>query len=259
MTQRVCHITQSIGFLINGGVVEFPCSARRVPGMARVGNSNRRFWLVGIDVAWDSENDFHEFQSCMRLDFGKSFLTKSLCLAFQTAADTMPKSVHPFLHDVFLNYAHEVTAFLSRRWPKEQDIADIVQESFLRLSQYPEPEAIRNPRAFLFQTAANLAVDRHRRAKIREQCGDHEAEAETVADSRLSPHHYWEAREALDHLSRWLDELPELQRHAFILYRLEGSSHAEIAVRLGVSVRCSERYVRLAMQHISKRMDALSP
>jgi RNA polymerase sigma factor (sigma-70 family) len=169
----------------------------------------------------------------------------------------MSDSKHSFLQDFFQKYAHEITAFLSRRWPKEQDIADIVQESFLRLSQYPNPETIHNPRAFLFQTAANLAIDHHRRNKTREHHTETEAETESVADLRLSPYQYWEAREAIDHLNRWLEELPELQRHAFVLFRIEGFSHAEIAARLGISVRCSERYVRLAMLHISKCMDSI--
>jgi len=41
-----------------------------------------------------------------------------------------------------------------------------------------------------------------------------------------------------------------------VLYRLEGCSHAEIANRLGISVRCSERYVMLAVQHISAKLCA---
>ena len=51
----------------------------------------------------------------------------------------MSESKHRFLHELFQKHAHEVRAFLSRRWPREQDIADIVQEAFLRLSQYPNP------------------------------------------------------------------------------------------------------------------------
>lgn len=166
----------------------------------------------------------------------------------------MSESNSSLLHDIFLTCAQEITAFLTKRWPAEQDIADIVQESFLRLSQYPQPQTIRNPRAFLFRTASNLAVDRYRRGATRERFTETGAEPESVAASGSSPCQYWETREALEHLSQWLDELPELQRHAFILFRIEVIPHAEIAVRLGISTRCSERYVRLAMQHISQRM-----
>ena len=81
----------------------------------------------------------------------------------------MSKELPGFLHNLFLQHAHEVTAFVHGRWPKEQDVADIIQETFLRFAQYPAPETIQNPRAFLFQTAANLTVDRHRRRETRER------------------------------------------------------------------------------------------
>ncbi|OAI25043.1 RNA polymerase sigma factor [Methylomonas koyamae] len=168
----------------------------------------------------------------------------------------MPKDFSGFLHTLFLSHAPEVGAFVRGRWPKEPDVGDIVQESFLRLSQYPEPDAIQNPRAFLFQTAANLTVDRHRRRETRARFADADAEIDDIADHGRSPEQYWQTRQQLEQFSEWLAELPELRRHAFVLYRIEGCSHAEIAARLGISVRCSERYVMLAMQHISAKLSA---
>lgn len=162
-----------------------------------------------------------------------------------------------FLHTLFLRHAHEISAFVRGRWPREQDVADIVQEAFLRLSQYPEPETIQNHRAFLFQTAANLTVDRHRRRETRERYDEPDADIEQIAGRQVSPEQYWQTRQQLEQFNSWLEELPALRRHAFVLYRIEGCSHAEIAARLGISVRCSERYVMLAMRHISARLAAV--
>ncbi len=175
-------------------------------------------------------------------------------LYLNLSRDSMSKFRHSFVHELFQKHASDVSAFISGRWPKLQDVSDIVQESFLRLSQYSNPETITNPRAFLFQTAANLAIDYHRRNKCRGRFTELEEALETIPDGRLSPYYYWETYEALDRFSEWLDELPELQRHAFVLYRIEGCVHAEIARRLGISASSSERYVRFAMQHISKRL-----
>ncbi|MGZ8172075.1 MULTISPECIES: sigma factor-like helix-turn-helix DNA-binding protein [Methylobacter] len=47
------------------------------------------------------------------------------------------------------------------------------------------------------------------------------------------------------------------QTEPFVLYRIEGCSHAEIAVRLGISVSSSERYVKYAMHHIGVRLSAM--
>ena len=166
----------------------------------------------------------------------------------------MSESKHSYLHNLFLNHAHEISAFIRGRWPREQDCDDILQESFLRLSQVPNPETILNPRAFLFTTASNVAVDRHRRRKTRERFLEPDADLENLANDCLSPERHSEAQQALERLTEWLEELPELHRHAFVLYRIEGCSHAEIAVRLGISVSSSERYVKHALHQIGVRL-----
>jgi len=169
----------------------------------------------------------------------------------------MSESNHSYLHDLFLTHTHEVSAFIRGRWPKEQDVDDIMQESFLRLSQAPNPESILNPRAFLFTTASNLAVDRHRRRKTRERYIETDADLENLANDHFSPERHSEAHQALERFTEWLDELPEMHRHAFVLYRIEGCAHAEIAVRLGISVSSSERYVKHAMHQIGMRLSAM--
>jgi RNA polymerase sigma-70 factor (ECF subfamily) len=169
----------------------------------------------------------------------------------------MPESTQSYLHDLFLNHAHEVSAFIRGRWPREQDVDDIMQEAFLRLSQVTNPESILNPRAFLFTTASNVAVDRHRHRITRERYLKPDADLENLANDCLSPERHSVAHQTLDCFTEWLDELPELHSHAFVLYRIEGCSHTEIALRLGISGSTSERYVKYAMQHISMRLSAM--
>lgn len=82
----------------------------------------------------------------------------------------MSETKPSFLHELFLKHAHEVSAFISGRWPVEQDVADIVQESFLCLSsQYPNLETLHNPRALLFKTASNKVEDRLLQRKTQER------------------------------------------------------------------------------------------
>ena len=169
----------------------------------------------------------------------------------------MSEPNHSFLHELFLKHAQEVSSFIRGRWPREQDFDDIMQESFLRLSQVSNPQAILNARAFLFTTASNIAVDRHRRRKTRERYLEPVADLENLANDCLSPERHSEAQQALARFTEWLKELPEIHSHAFVLYRIEGFSHAEIAMRLGISVSTSERYVKHAMQHLGVRLSAM--
>lgn len=153
---------------------------------------------------------------------------------------------------LFSAFAGELTAYVRRRWPNEQ-ATDIVQEAFLRLMEYPKPETIKEPRAFLLRTANNVAVDYFRRNQTRDRYADYDAEPDTVKDNRSQPDRKCEETEELEILSAWLEELPELQRHAFVLSRIEGLPHKEIAKRLGISVSTSERYVQTTLRLIAKR------
>lgn len=158
------------------------------------------------------------------------------------------------LSDLFVKHADEMLAYVRGRFPNEES-ADIVQEAFLRLLQYPNPETIREPRSFLFQTASNVAVDYYRRAKTRDRFADYDADIEVIEGIQAIPQQECETEERLRLFSGWLEKLPELQRHAFVLYRIEGYSHKAIAEKLDISVRCSERYVQQTLRYLLSCQD----
>ncbi|MNH32298.1 putative RNA polymerase sigma factor FecI [compost metagenome] len=54
-------------------------------------------------------------------------------------------------------------------------------------------------------------------------------------------------REALEAVDALLDGLPEKVRHAFLLNRLEGLTHQQIAEQLGVSLATIERWIKRAV------------
>jgi RNA polymerase sigma-70 factor (ECF subfamily) len=58
-----------------------------------------------------------------------------------------------------------------------------------------------------------------------------------------------------ERISAELDELPELCRHALLLNKLDGLTHAEIASRLGLSKKTVQRYILKALEHCADRLD----
>jgi RNA polymerase sigma factor (sigma-70 family) len=157
---------------------------------------------------------------------------------------------------LFEAHSKEMLSYVRGRFP-EVDSADIVQEAFLRVLQYPNSETIREPRTFLFQTAANVAVDYYRRSKTRDRFSDYETEPEVLEDVKGLPLKQCENEERLRLFSSWLENLPDIERHAFVLFRIEGYSHKEIAGKLNISVRCSERYVQKALRYLVSCMDEM--
>jgi RNA polymerase sigma-70 factor (ECF subfamily) len=157
------------------------------------------------------------------------------------------------LSSFFQQCEPELRGFLSRRLgPHAAD--DVVQEAYLRLLQYPCLDAVQNLRAFLFKTASNLMVDwmRQDQARAKHIQADVDLEIlsiatpdpEAVADGALQLGRFWDA----------VGELPELCRHAFLLNRIDGLTHAEIAKRLGISKKTVERYILKAFDHCYARL-----
>ena len=62
--------------------------------------------------------------------------------------------------------------------------------------------------------------------------------------------------QALAEVASVLDALPERTRTIFVLRRIEGMRHKEIALRLGISVSAVEKHVVRAIEALAGQMEA---
>ncbi len=156
-----------------------------------------------------------------------------------------------FLERLSEAYRGPLTAYFERRVRSRDEAEDLTQEVFLRLVRRPDGADIDNPEAFVFRTAVNLLRDRSRRDKT---FRSHLNETEIRQDrfEGISPERVLQDRQALQAVMRRLAELDERTRDAFILHRLEGWKHAEIARTFGVSVSSVEKYIIKALAHLMR-------
>ncbi len=138
-------------------------------------------------------------------------------------------SAHVQPHEAMLR------AWLNSRFGTQCDIDDLVQEAFVRLLQAHERGAVASPKAFLFATARNLALDdlRDRRVAKTESLvengelrvlEDETDVAETVAHNQ-----------ELALLTEAIQSLPDRCRRIFTLRKVYGLSQRDIADKLGIS------------------------
>ena len=146
------------------------------------------------------------------------------------------------LKGLYQAHATELTGFARRRVGR-QEAEDVVQDAYLHLLQRGTAATLQQPRAYLFRTAANLAVDFARKAKIRLRYAGEVFDLNVTATG---------ASMELARLHASLAKLPPLCRDAFLLNRVEGLTHAEIAGRLGVSVRTIDRFMVRAWDHLRR-------
>jgi RNA polymerase sigma factor (sigma-70 family) len=146
-------------------------------------------------------------------------------------------------------HATELHGFARRR-VGHQEAEDVVQDAYLHLLQRGTGATLEHPRAYLFRIAANLAVDYARKAKVRLHGFGLACNAEAPASPEAAAGGAMELRR----LQASLAELSPLCRDAFLLNHIEDLTHAEIAGRLGVSIRTIDRYMARARDHLREQL-----
>lgn len=170
----------------------------------------------------------------------------------------MPTRPGGAFEQLFVRHRRALIRFLSRKLGSVDDAQEIAQDAFLRLLRLENPDEIDNTRAFLFQVAANMAVDRLRRrgvqARVLEEGGDQAGEALEM-QGPFTPEQEVAAREHLRLLFQSIEAMPTRCRQALLLHRLRGLSYAEIAREMGVSVSSVEKYILEALKHLRNALE----
>ena len=121
----------------------------------------------------------------------------------------------------------------------------MAQETFLRAFDAEQKREILSPKAFLFRIAKNVALNSlsNKADQIVDYIGNSSdtdvlsSERSDVAEDRL------DARQRLEILEQALATLPPKCRHVFLLRKVDGYTHKEIAARLGISTKTVENHL----------------
>jgi len=158
------------------------------------------------------------------------------------------------LTQIFQQVRKELHVFVSRLVGSDE-ADDILQETWLNLYQRGAPETWRNPRAFLFATAKNLALDSLRRRHRWERVVPPGEKPPNPVCPSPGQDALAIGKQLAARIAEALDELPPACREAFLLNRLSNCTHAEIADRLGISTKTVQRHIERALLHCLKQIN----
>jgi RNA polymerase sigma factor (sigma-70 family) len=158
-----------------------------------------------------------------------------------------PEQTMDRLTRCFLEIRAELVRFLTRRNGKAA-AEDVVQETWLKLHERGDTESWHEPRAVLFTTAANLGTDVQRREARSDRLFARDGELPEAVSPGADPESQAQTESELNSVAAALQELPVQCREAFLLNRLEGLTHSEIAQRLGVSTKTVQRHIERALR-----------
>ena|ERR1051326_2730278 len=144
-----------------------------------------------------------------------------------------------------------------RRWRvQEEDIDDLVQETYAKLTKLESVASVRNPKNYMFQTAYSLMISRIRRSQVVSIRAVSDLESVSAFDDTPTPEQSAEDRDELRAVLAALEQLPKACFRVFMLRRVDGLSQKEVASRLGLSENTVEHHmtsaIRFLMDHFGR-------
>lgn len=149
----------------------------------------------------------------------------------------------------FLESSIVLKKFLTRFLSNQQDIEDVVQEAYLRAYQAEKKKDIEQPKAFLFRIAKNIALTEL--TKKSRQITDYieDSDPSVVIHNEHTVENEVESQQTLGMYCEAIAALPEKCRRVYLLRKVHGLSHKEIAERLDLTVSSTEKYLRHGVLH----------
>ncbi len=142
-----------------------------------------------------------------------------------------------------------VIRMLRARLSNEDDVTEVMQESFLRLLRYRHCGAD-SLKYLLYRVAQNLAVSHLRQAGIRQLVSLDNRE---FASDELPVDQVLVQEEQVTQVVLAIQALPPRCRQAYVMSRLRGFRQREIAQHCGVSQRMVELHIAKAQALIRER------
>lgn len=156
-----------------------------------------------------------------------------------------------FLSALFSRHQADLRRLIAHKFKKTQaDAEDIVQDAFHNILRADNIETLENPKAYLYQTASNLALNRIRQQRQHQKylAGFHIDEESEIDE--VSPERRVLARRDLQQLEQTLEQLPAKYRQTFLLSRMQDKSYREISEQLGISESTVEKHIIKVLKYL---------
>ena len=154
---------------------------------------------------------------------------------------------------LFREHNEALIRFLRGRVGSRNEALEVAQEAYVRLLSLDQPGAVSYLRAFLFKTAANIAIDRRRRHRSYDDKVSGQLFAE-FAEER-TPERQVGAQQTLRRLELLIESLPAKCRASFVMSQIHGLDANTIAGHLGITDSMVRKYVVRALLQCRAQMD----
>ena len=152
---------------------------------------------------------------------------------------------------VYNKYADDVHNFLYYKYGSQFNPRDKAQDAFIKLWDNCKKVTFAKAKSFLFTVANNMMLNEIKHQKV------------VLNHTKTKPKHYTnetpefilEEQEYLNKYNKILSGLKEEQRVAFLMNKVEGKKHSEIAEFLGVTQKVVEYRIYSAFNILKKELE----
>jgi RNA polymerase sigma-70 factor (ECF subfamily) len=154
---------------------------------------------------------------------------------------------------IYRKLSQSLHDFVYYKYGGRVEAEDKVQEAFIKLWKKCSEVSPDKAKSFLFTVVNNLSLNevKHQKVVLSYQTTARPGSAVET------PQFVLEEKEYMQKLQRALENLPEKQRVAFMLNRIEGKRHKEIAELLNISRKAVEKRIYTALETIRKEIDGI--
>ncbi|WP_223032797.1 RNA polymerase sigma factor [Hanstruepera marina] len=155
---------------------------------------------------------------------------------------------------VYNKYVKDLTNFLYYKYGNQYNPHDKAQDAFIQLWNNCKKVSLDKTKSFLFKVANNLMLNeiKHQKVVLKYQ------KAHRVKEDYETPEFILEQDEYFECYKKALEKLSEEQRVAFLLNKVEGKKHIEIAEMLGVTKKVVEYRIYSAFKILKSELKNFS-
>ena len=154
---------------------------------------------------------------------------------------------------LFKKHAKDLNNFLYYKFGDHLNPKDKTQDAFIKLWENCKKVTPEKAKSYLFTIGNNLMLNeaKHHKVVLRHQ------QTKPKHHTNESPEFVMEEQEYMQKLQTALSNLTPAQRTAFMMNRVEGKRHKEIAELLGISSKAVEKRIYGALKKLRKDIKEL--
>ncbi len=160
---------------------------------------------------------------------------------------------HKVFKSLYMEYVEEIQLYIYYKYGDYDMAKDHTQEAFIAMWNNCKSIVFNKARAFLYKVSNNRSLNtlKHKKVVLKYQT------TPSKNYTNESPEFVLEEKQYMDRLSKAIMQLTEKERIAFMLNRVHGKKHKEIAVMLGISQKGVEKRIYNALQKLRKEIKEL--